>query len=120
MSKASPASLTTWNGSITATALGNSSVVALMNPVNPSIATTSTLSRNAFGDVLVTTPCMAPHVLVHPEHPDAVEPVRVVDQDALALGQDRVVRGVPRDPEPLSHSGHRQVLTHDRRSPHQG
>ena len=40
-SRASPASRTTWKGSMTATASGNSSVVAVLNPVNPSIATMS-------------------------------------------------------------------------------
>ena len=44
----------------------------------------------------------------------AVEPVRVVDQDPLALGQDRVVGGVPRHPEPLGDPGDGQVLAHDR------
>src|SRR6476619_4692895 len=42
---ASPARRTAWNGSITATASGSSSVVAVLKPVKPSIATTSTLSR---------------------------------------------------------------------------
>ena len=40
--------------------------------------------------------------------------MRVGDQDPLALGQDRVVSGVPRDPEALGHARHGQVLTHDR------
>ena len=44
-SRASPARRTTWKGSITATASGSSSVVAVLNPVNPSIATTSMPSR---------------------------------------------------------------------------
>ena len=48
-SRASPARRTTWKGSITATASGSSSVVAVLNPVNPSIATTSTPSRQACG-----------------------------------------------------------------------
>ena len=47
-SRASPARRTTWKGSITATASGSSSVVAVLNPVNPSIATTSTPSRQAW------------------------------------------------------------------------
>ena len=50
------------------------------------------------------------HVLVDADHLHAVEPVRVVDQDPLALGQDRVVGGVPRDPEPLGDPGDGQVL----------
>ena len=50
-SRASPARRTTWKGSITATASGSSSAVAVLNPVNPSIATTSTPSRQACGAV---------------------------------------------------------------------
>jgi len=53
------------------------------------------------------------HTLVDPDHPDAVEPTWVIDQDALALGQDRVVGGVPRHPETFGDAGHGQVLTHD-------
>jgi hypothetical protein len=34
----------------------------------------------------------------------------VVDQHTLALGQDSVVRGVPRDPEALGDPGHCRVL----------
>jgi hypothetical protein len=41
-----------------------------------------------------------PHVLVDPDHGHAVEPVRVVDQHPFALSEDRVVGGVPGDPEP--------------------
>lgn len=47
-SSASPASLTTWNGSITVTASGSSSPAAVLNPLNPSIATTWTPSRQAW------------------------------------------------------------------------
>lgn len=56
---------------------------------------------------------MTPDVLVDPEHGHAVEPVRIVDQHALALGKDRVVGGVPRDPESLRDPGNGQVLDHD-------
>ena len=38
-----------WKGSITATASGSTSLVAVLKPVNPSIATTSTASRHASG-----------------------------------------------------------------------
>ena len=56
---------------------------------------------------------MAPDVLIHADHAHAVEPVRVVDQHPLALGQDRVVGGVPRDPESLGDTGDGQMLDHD-------
>ena len=58
--------------------------------------------------VLLTTTGVAPHVLVDTDHPDAVEPAGLVDQDPLALGQDRVVGGVPRDPE--THSATRATV----------
>src|ERR1022692_888159 len=48
-SRASPARRTTRNGSITVTAPGSSSVVAVLKPVSPSIATTSIPSRQSFG-----------------------------------------------------------------------
>jgi len=64
--------------------------------------------------VLVATPGVRPHVLVHTQDPDPVEPVLVVDQDPLALGQDRVVGRVPPDAETLSDPGDREVLDHDR------
>jgi hypothetical protein len=35
------------------------------------------------------------HVLVDPDHGDAVEAVLVVDQHPPPLGQDRIVGGVP-------------------------
>ena len=48
-SRASPASLTTWNGSMTSTASGSSSTAAVLNPEKPSIATTSIPSRQPLG-----------------------------------------------------------------------
>ena len=48
-SRASPARCTTWKGSMTALASGSSSAAALLNPVNPSIATISMRSRHVWG-----------------------------------------------------------------------
>ena len=48
-SRASPARCTTWKGSMTAVASGSSSAAALLNPVNPSIATISIFSRHVWG-----------------------------------------------------------------------
>ena len=48
-SSASPARRTTWKGSMTALAPGSSSTVALLKPVNPSIATISMRSRHVLG-----------------------------------------------------------------------
>ena len=48
-SKALPARCTTWKGSMTALAPGSSSVAALLNPVNPSIATISMRLRHVSG-----------------------------------------------------------------------
>ena len=52
-------------------------------------------------------------MLVDADHADAIEPGRVIDQDPLALGQDRAVGGVPGDPQALGDPGHREVLDHD-------
>ena len=61
-SKALPARCTTWKGSMTALAPGSSSVAALLNPVNPSIATISMRSRHVLGweaSQVLKTPCGA-------------------------------------------------------------
>jgi hypothetical protein len=52
-------------------------------------------------------------VLVDADHAHAVEPVWVLDQHTPALGQHRVVRGVPRHAEALGDPSDGQVLTHD-------
>jgi len=62
------------------------------------------------GDVVVPVAGVSPDVLVDADHPDAVEPVGVVDEDTASFGQDGVVGGVPRDPETFGHAGHREVL----------
>jgi hypothetical protein len=66
------------------------------------------------GDVLVALAGVAPHVLVDADHPDAVEPAGVVDQHPLALGEDRVVRGVLRHRETFGDAGDGEVADHDR------
>lgn len=65
-------------------------------------------------DVRVASPGVAPYVFVDAEDPDAVEAGDVVDQDPSAFCKDGVVRGVLRDPEPVSDAGHGEVLHHDR------
>ena len=45
---------------------------------------------------------MSPEVLVDPAFPHPVQAGGVADQDPAALGQDRVVGGIPRDPEALA------------------
>lgn len=57
---------------------------------------------------------MPPDVLVDADHPNAVEPGRVLDQKPLALGEDGVVRGVPGDAEPGSDPGDGEVVDHQR------
>jgi hypothetical protein len=56
---------------------------------------------------------VVPGVFVDAYDRDALEPVRVADQHASPLVQDRVVGGVPGERERLGHPGHSQVLTHD-------
>jgi hypothetical protein len=51
-----------------------------------------------------------PDVLIDPDHPNAVEPAGIGDEQPLALGQDGVVRGVPGHPEAVGDPGDGQVL----------
>lgn len=55
---------------------------------------------------------MAPDVLVHSDHGDAVKPGGVIYQDPSALGQDRVIGGVPGHSQSLGQPGDSQVLGH--------
>lgn len=64
-------------------------------------------------DVLVAASGVAPHMLIDTHDLDAVEAVLFIDQHSLALSEDGVVGGVPRDPEPFSDPGHGQVPDHD-------
>ena len=45
------------------------------------------------GNVFVAVGGMAPHVFIHPDDTHAIEPSRVVDERALAFGQDSGVGG---------------------------
>jgi hypothetical protein len=65
------------------------------------------------GDVLIAAAGVAPAVLADADHAQTVEPVRLLDQHTPALGQHRVVRGVPRHAEALGDPGDGQMLTHD-------
>lgn len=56
---------------------------------------------------------MPPHVFIHPDHADLVEASRAADQHPLPFGQNRSVRGVPRNGQSFSDPGHAQVLAHD-------
>ena len=56
---------------------------------------------------------VTPRMLVDSGHGDAVEPAGIVDEHAPSFGQDRVVRGVPRHPEPVGHTSNGEVLDHD-------
>ena len=55
---------------------------------------------------------MTPHVLIDTDDFHAVEPGRVSDQHASTFGEDRVVRGVPRDCESFGDARDGEVL-HD-------
>jgi len=52
-------------------------------------------------------------MLIDTDHPDAVEPVRVIDQPPAAFGEDSTVRGVPGHPETGSDAGHGEVVDDD-------
>lgn len=73
------------------------------------------------GDVLVAAAGVTPYVLVDTDHAHAVEAAGLVGEEPLAFGQDSVVGGVPRDPEPLRDGTHREVVDHERfQRPSQG
>ena len=63
------------------------------------------------GDVFVSVGGVAPHVFIHPDDTHAIEPSQVVDEYALAFGQDSGVGGSSRTRlgpgrcEPLSDGG---------------
>ncbi len=144
---------------MTATASGSSPVVAVLNPVKASIATTSrpfrqisgrcasqvlkaclerpsTMSSSREGPVrsrigvrsMMTVTYLSPRRvwrqmngppqgaeragIVDANDRDAVEAVRVVDEDALALDEDRVVGGVPGHGQGLGDPGDGEVLDH--------
>ncbi len=65
-------------------------------------------------DVLVAAPGVAPYVLVHADHGNAIEAGRVIDQQALALSQNRVVGGMPGHAQPSSDACDREVIDHQR------
>src|SRR3954470_23867053 len=45
------------------------------------------VAMHRYGDELVAAPGVSPGVFVDPDRADTVEPVRIVDQEALTLGQ---------------------------------
>ncbi|MDQ0733780.1 hypothetical protein QFZ50_000243 [Arthrobacter agilis] len=145
-SNPSPASRTTWKGTMTGTASGSSSEVAVSKPVNPIHrddlhpvpprlrATLEPVLEDLLGasldhvqqtrrarliadrsqvndehHVSVAAAGMPPCMLIHPDHGHPVEPVRVVDQPTLALGQDRTVRRMPGHPETCRNTEHGEV-----------
>ncbi len=71
-------------------------------------------------DELVPEPGMSPDVLVNTDRRDVVEPVRVIDQAAFALGDDRAVGRMPRHAQPRGHAGDGEVIEDDalQRPPH--
>lgn len=62
------------------------------------------------GDELVAAASVPPDVFIYADHLDSVEPVRVGDQHPATLSQHCIIRGVPRNTQAFSDSGHRQVL----------
>jgi hypothetical protein len=76
------------------------------------LAVTHRCQVDDHGDVLVALAGVPPDMFIDADHADAVEPVRVADQHSFALGQHRIVGGVPTDVQALSDPGHGQVLHH--------
>ncbi|PFG37181.1 hypothetical protein ATL41_1932 [Flavimobilis soli] len=61
-------------------------------------------------DVLVAAAGVAPNMLVDADHLDALETVRVLDEDPPALGEHGGIGRVPRDPEAFGDPSDGQVL----------
>ena len=59
---------------------------------------------------LVAAAGVAPDVLVNANDGDAVKAVRAVDEDTLAVGEDRAVGGAPRHRQGLGEAGDGEVL----------
>jgi hypothetical protein len=62
------------------------------------------------GDVLVPAAGVAPNMLINTNDLHPIEAVRVIDQHTPTLGQNGVVRGIPRHAQALGNPGHRQML----------
>jgi hypothetical protein len=107
---------------MTVTVSGSSSLGAVLNPVKPSIATTSTRwrqdssrSANQTVKACLERGSTMPSSRAGPVASRVpVEPSDVVDEDTLVLGQDSVVGGVSGDPEPFGDTGGGEVLADDR------
>lgn len=63
--------------------------------------------------LLVPAAGVTPRVLVDSDHGDAVQPAGIVDEHAPSFGQDRVVSGGPRHPEPVGRMSNGEVLDDD-------
>ena len=62
------------------------------------------------GDIAVTPPGVAPYVLIDAEDLHTIEAVRVAGDGLLGPGQDRVVGGVPGDPQSGCYPADRHAL----------
>jgi hypothetical protein len=62
------------------------------------------------GDGAIPAACVSPDVLIDADRGHTLEASGIIDQDAIALGQDRGARGVPGDAETGSDSADRQVV----------
>ena len=68
-------------------------------------------------DIPLALACVAPDMLIDADRSDAIEPVRVIDQTPLALGENRRVRRRPRHPEPCGDAGEGQMVQDQARQP---
>lgn len=61
-------------------------------------------------DVLVPGAGMPPDMLINAQHFDPVEPVQIINEQALAFGQHCYVDGIPREAQFFGNSGDGRVL----------
>jgi len=60
--------------------------------------------------ILVSVGGVAPHVFIHANDSHAFTPGRIVDERALAFGQDSGVSGIPGHAQGLGDTRHRQMV----------
>ena len=62
------------------------------------------------GDIFVSVGGVAPYVFIHADDSHAFTPGRIVDERALAFGQDSGVSGIPGHAQGLGDTRHRQMV----------
>jgi hypothetical protein len=68
---------------------------------------------NHDGDVLVTTACMSPNMLIHAQHGHTVKTCRVIKKQAPSFVDNGIISGVPCNIKLARNTRYRQMIQHD-------